>query len=340
MIMTLALAAAAAMVQPAQRPTPPRTFRDWTTGCDNGRACEALSLPPEGFQGDLESHLQLTLSRGAAAGAPVRLSWDNDLAGPATIAVDGRVIAARATQDMALTVAMIDALRGGTRVTLSPGDKLRGRVRGRASAGASLAGLSASLLAIDEAQGRIGTPGAAIRRGPRPMHMGAPALPVIVRPPASTRPPRTIGAARAAQIIGPDNARCAYSSRAIEPVAHRLDARHSLVLIDHPCGNGAYNYFTTAMIVDEQGRIAAARFEIDPGMAPEGEGPGNVMVGAGFDATSRTLDTYAKGRGIGDCGVSSSFVWDGSRFALASQSMMSECRLRMGFIPVWRATIR
>jgi Protein of unknown function (DUF1176) len=332
MLLTLALAAAAAMVQPMPQPTPLRTFREWIVGCDNGHVCEAWALMPEGFQDDTETYLQLALSRGPEANAPLRLTWDNDLSGPAALSVDGRVIADRATQNMALTPAMIDALRNGTVASLT--------LRGRPRIEASLSGLSASLLAIDEVQGRVGTRTAAARRGSRPMRAAVPVLPVIVRPPPSSRPPRTISPARAAAIIGPDNARCAYSDRPVQLDAYRLDATHSLVLIDHPCGNGAYNYFTTAMIVDERGRVTPARFEVDPGMGRTGDGPGNEIVGAYYDATSRTIDSHAKGRGIGDCGMSSSFVWNGSRFALASQAVMSACRLRMGFIPVWRATVR
>lgn len=336
MLLTLALAAAASLAQPAPppsraEPAPLRTFRDWIVGCDNGHACEALALMPEGSQDDPDSYLQLNLVRGPERDAPLRLSWDSELREPAVLSVDGRVIATGVRQDSPLTRSMIDAMRRGASITL------RNRDGGRLSA--SLAGISATMLAIDEVQGRVGSPTAAVRRGSQPMRAAVPDLPVIVRPAASPRPPRTMTVAQAIAAIGPDNASCEYSNRAVEPVAHRLDATHSLVLIDHPCGNGAYNYFTTAIIIDERGRASPARFDINPGMGP-GDGPGNIIVGADYDAAARRIGSHSKGRGIGDCGTSTSYVWDGSSFALEGLSAMSECRLRMGFITIWRSTVR
>lgn len=327
MLTIVALAAAASVAQPE----PPRTFRNWVMGCDNVHSCEAMALPPEDFRDEPEAYLMLTLVRGARAEDPLRLSWDNEVEGPATLTIDGRTIARRAVAGMALTPAMIDALRAGGTVSLA--------WSGGVQRSASLNGVSAALLAIDDVQGRVDTPTAAVRRGNRVMRATVPALPVITRPPPSDSPPRTISAAEAEAIIGADNARCEYATGAVRPVSWRLDARHSLVLIDHVCGNGAYNYFSTAMIVDEAGQVTPAQFEIDPGMGEQGP-PGNVIVNAGYIQESRTLEAYAKGRGIGDCGSSSSFVWDGSRFALSDQSMMPECRLRMGFIGIWSTQIQ
>ncbi|HTG39817.1 DUF1176 domain-containing protein [Sphingomonas sp.] len=49
------------------------------------------------------------------------------------------------------------------------------------------------------------------------------------------------------------------------------------------------------------------------------------------------LASYAKGRGIGDCGVSQRFIWDGPRFRLIEQAEMSECRGSIDYITTWRA---
>lgn len=327
MLTMFALAAAASAAQPE----PPRTFRNWVMGCDNVHSCQALALPPEGYQEDPEAYLMLTLTRGARTNDPLRLSWDNEEEEPATLAVDGRVIERRATIGMALTPAMVDALKAGAAVSLTWSSGVQ--------RSASLSGVSAALLAIDDVQGRVDTPTAAVRRGTRVMRATVPALPFIVRPAPSAAPPRTITADQAEAIIGPDNARCSYATAPVRPAAWRLDTRHSLVLIDHVCGNGAYNFLSTAMIIDETGRVTPARFETDPGMGPEGP-PGNVIVNAGFMPENGMLEAYAKGRGIGDCGWSATYVWDGSRFALANQAMMPECRLRMGFISIWSTEVR
>jgi hypothetical protein len=328
-MLMIALAAAAATAQPQ----PLRTFTDWTVGCDNGGACTAMALQPVDWDGDPDTWLNLTLKRSGGRDAPVRISWDNDLSTRMTLLVDGRTIASGVTSDMSLTDAAVQALRQGRQVSM--------RAANGATISASLAGLSATLLAMDAAQGRVGTTSALVRPGRRPMMAVAPALPVITRPAAPARPPRTIDPASAAAIIGPDYAQCDDTAPPIEPVAHRLDNGHSMVMIHHPCGNGGYNYFSTVMIVDEQGRATAAPFEVDPGFGgEEGQPPGNMVVNVSYDEASRTLTSYVKGRGIGDCGSISDFVWDGHRFALSAQLLMSECRGRVDYIPVWSAIVR
>src|SRR3954468_5772879 len=64
------LAALAAPAPKAPRPSEPKLFKDWTVGCDNGRACLAVALQPEA---DPEGWLTLDLARGAAAEARPRI---------------------------------------------------------------------------------------------------------------------------------------------------------------------------------------------------------------------------------------------------------------------------
>lgn len=333
--MMFLLALAAATVATQHSPQPLRTFGDWTMGCDNGHACTAMSLIPELYQGEWDDYLQVTLKRGAEADAPFSIHWDNDPAGAVTLLVDGRVIASRVTQDMALTPAMTDAMRRGQTLTLRAAD-------GRTYA-ASLAGITASLLAIDETQGRVGTATAAVRRGAAPMRAEIPALPVIEGPAvaaSAAAAPRTLSVATATELIGELNTVCDYAGPPVDPQAHRLDSGHSLVLINHPCGNGAYNYFTTAMIVDETGRATPARFEIDPGMGEDNGEPSNVIVNVSYDPATRGISAYAKGRAAGDCNTVTDYIWDGTRFALAAQFRMDECRGRRDHIQVWRTIVR
>ena len=51
------------------------------------------------------------------------------------------------------------------------------------------------------------------------------------------------------------------------------------------------------------------------------------------------LTSYAKGRGLGDCGVSQSLAWDGRRLRLVDQSEMPECRGNTDTITTWRAKV-
>lgn len=329
-MMIIALAAAAASAQPQ----PLRTFADWTVGCDNGHACTAVVLLPEEDAWERDDYFQLTIKRDAAPDAVPMIDWDNDLGDtPGTLLVDNRVIARGVRRGMPLTPAMISALRRGHTASL--------RTDSAQTLNASLAGLTASLLMIDDRQGRVGTTSGLIRPGRRLMSGGGPALPVIVRPAPSTAAPRTVTVDEARRIIGPDNATCEDSSPPIGIESYRLDATHSLALISHPCGNGAFNYFATAMIIDNAGRATPARFETDPGMGGEaGSEPGNVVVNARYDADQAILNAYAKGRGVGDCGTLSDYVWDGTRFALSRLLQMGECRGRINYIEVWRTVVR
>jgi hypothetical protein len=44
-----------------------------------------------------------------------------------------------------------------------------------------------------------------------------------------------------------------------------------------------------------------------------------------------TISTFSKGRGIGDCGTESIWVFDGKAFRMTSFRMMPDCR----GVPLW-----
>jgi hypothetical protein len=119
-----------------------------------------------------------------------------------------------------------------------------------------------------------------------------------------------------------------------------LDAAHTLVMVLSICGNGAYNYFTKALIIPNSGTpVAVAKFNA-PSIMGE---PGNAdpgLVNASYDAKTRRLATYAKGCGLGDCGMTQQFAWDASRFRLVEQSEIGECRGSVDYIRTWRAAVR
>lgn len=313
----LTLLAAAAFAVP--HPGALKTFGDWTVGCDNGLACQAVALVPE--RADRDSYLLLVLTRGAR-GEPMRMGFAlNDYVAPGkayAVTVDGRPIlgatahgkppenAADAVLD--LDDNAIAALRGGRRAALG-GTKIS----------ASLTGLAAAFGYIDAQQART-----------------APALPVVLQPAASVRPARRITKSRALAALPPEAKDCGTPTVDLNPEASRLDATHSLVLVAHPCGNGAYNLFSTALIVDDAGRATPARFDANPGMGGEA---GGSLVNADWDTRTRRLGTFARARGVGDCGVTQSYAWDGTRFRLAEQAEMGECRGSTNYITTWRARV-
>lgn len=335
------LALAAATASDAPRPAPLRTFRDWIVGCDNTRACQANVLAPEGP----DESLMVTISRGGDPADKATMDVPlPDKAAPGArfaIKVDGKPIVSVDAQKggsarLVLTRPVLAALLDGSRLELGGPDA-------SSSSRASLAGLAAALLYIDDQQHRIGTAGALKSIGARPDASvpAPPAPPVVLVPPPSNKPPRTISVAQATSLIGEDSAVCDYASHKVEPRAYRLDAGHSVVLVDHPCGNGAYNYFTSVYLLDESGPPREARFDLAPGMGEEAarEGPGELTNGD-FDPKSGQLSSYEKGRGLGDCGTSETYAWDGRRFRLIEQTAMGECRGSIDYIRVWTAEVR
>jgi hypothetical protein len=323
----LALAAAVAAPQPGEL----KTFRDWTVGCDNGRACQAVALIPESEGG--ENYLMLIIKRGPEAQAKAELSWTAPDGPPrrAALAIDGKAVAQVSGSAIAITSALAAALAAGgsAEVTTTPGGKV---------GDASLGGLAAAMRYIDDKQKRVGTDTALIAKGVGKIVPLPPPLPVITVPPADPRPPRTLSVARVTALIGPDNAKCDYSTAKVEPDAFRLDARTSLVTVVHPCGNGAYNYYSSAFLIDEAGKVRPAMFDTDKLNKKEGWRLG--LVNAGYDPKTRLLSSFVKERGLGDCGSGQDYVWDGMQFRLIGQTDMGECRGSVDYIRTWRATVR
>ena len=313
-----------------------KTFGDWTIGCDNARACQANALVPE--SGDRDDYLMMLVTRAGAPDAPPRLIvpfGTSPIAG-AKLTVDGKPFAplspdadgeaATVTLDRTQAATLAD----GKTVALVAGS-------GKPVASASLAGLAATLLYMDAQQRRVGTRSALRKPGPGTTP-APPPLPVVTVPPRSGAKPVTLTVAAATTLIGADNAACDYAIGPVVPEAHRLDAAHSLVLVAHPCGNGAYNLFSSAFVVDNDGKPMPARFDAATGM---GQDDGNQdLINADWDTAAQRLTTYAKARGIGDCGSTSAFAWDGTRFRLVSERAMGECRGSVDYIPIWRAAVR
>jgi Protein of unknown function (DUF1176) len=327
----------AASAASAPKPGELKTFADWIVGCDNGRACQAVALMPDNeFEGTT-----MVIRRGAEPLARPSVSISIQKGQAASLAVDGKRLAVRLQNtgreiqiDNRDCETLIAAMRAGKRFAVIDAS-------GEEIGAPSISGLSAALLYMDDRQHRVGTVTALARKGTKPASVmpPSPPLPVIVSPKVPRMPPRSITVAQATALIGEDNAECEYSVAKVDPKAQRLDATHSLVMVDHPCGNGAYNLFSSTFVVDQAGRVTPARFDAEGGMGGDGDS-GHVLVNADWDEKTHRLSTYAKGRGLGDCGSIQSFAWDGIRFRLAEQSVMGECRGSVDYITTWRTLVR
>jgi hypothetical protein len=333
MILPLLIAAAAAATP---RPAELKTFQDWAVGCDNGAACHAVALMAEDWP---EDGLTMSVRRGPdAAAQPVlafELGADSDAA---SISADGKRLAVRligaeaqTTVAPADTAAMIAALRSANRIELRSAD-------GKPLGAVSLKGASAALLYMDEKQRRTGTATALVRPGTRPPPGPPPPLPAVAStPPSSARPLALTPAALAAlrrkhgctldEVGGPEEAETATMTTAA-----------TLLLL--ACGSGAYNVSYVPFVLRRgRGGVGAtvAAFDLDePWWKDEGK---PILINAGWDTERGLLISFSKGRGLGDCGTTAAYAWDGSRFRLVEQAEMRECRGSTDYITTWRARV-
>lgn len=322
--LTLALPATAQTVKPGAL----RTFRDWTVGCDNGGRCKAVVLAPADGSPDDWPGFMLSIERdaGPAGAVTIGLSGQEDARPPTAILIDGRPAATMrgSTITGVEAIRLAVALAAGSRATIRSGGK---------SAVNSLVGLSAALRHIDAEQKRAGTVGALVAKGAAPDIAAAPALPVVralaATGKAATLPPARIAALRKAAGCGIAE----YNDSPPAPEFHALGGGETLVLL--PCDSGAYNFISSLHILGRDGKVRAAETDAPAGMNPDAKVPS--VVNGSFERG--ILTSYAKARGIGDCGTIESFAWDGRRFRLTEQSEMGECRGSTDYITTWRARV-
>lgn len=313
-----------------------KTFRDWIAGCDNTRACTALSLPnetdeevaflrldrPAGPDGAPALALKLRRATKLPKQFVVELMLDGAPFPAAGRRLQGGSIDGE-TAEIALAAADAEALIAAARKATA----LTARIEKRQFR-LSLAGSVAAMLWIDEKQGRLNTPSALIRKGTAATVPPALTLPVIVGKPASGKP---LAGDQAAALVkamraelnrrSPDS--CEDMSDGSDG-AFPLDDTMRLVVV--ACSRGAYNVASQFWLVPGRD-VAKARPATFEGNRDK---PGNELVNADFDPKSGRVMFYAKGRGIGDCGTSGSYGWDGARFAVLQLSGMDACRLIPG----------
>lgn len=323
-IAALALAFPAAAQSP--KPGALRTFRDWTVGCDNGGRCKAVALAPDAGAPDEWPVFMLSIEREAGPGGTLTIgvSGQEEARPPVSILIDGKPAATwrAASITGAEASGLAAVLANGTRATIRSGGS---------TAINSLAGLSAALRYIDAEQKRAGTVGALVAKGPAPDRTQAPPLPVV-RMVAGTGAAAALTPARIADLR--KRAGCGIAEFLDNPPGpeyHALGGGETLMLL--PCDSGAYNLIASIYIVGANGAVRPAQTDAPSGMNPDAAVPS--VVNGGFERG--ILSSYAKGRGLGDCGVAQQFAWDGRRFRLIEQAEMGECRGNIDYITTWRA---
>lgn len=320
-----------------------RYFKNWAAGCDNGLACEAVALLspelPEGM-------LPVVLSRGAGKDADLKINifgFDTE-SDSYQLFVDGVMVnAGPIIQDIGpISVTGQDALKlaralvKGTEASVIDGT---GKTMGKVS----LLGSSAAMRYLDVKQRRAGTIDALVARGKRKYRGLAPVLPVIhaLRIAESNNLPDASALVALAESGSCAEERVGVTQDAVYGLGMSDGKQRALALIS--CGNGAYNALSAPYIgtKDEQGKwkFDAASFDFDSSF-PSDKGDVNLIVNADWDAVKQTLSTFNKGRGIGDCGRSADYVWDGSKFRLSYARSMEECQGSVDWITVWRADVK
>lgn len=308
-------AAAAASGRPESR-----AFSDWKAVCDNGGRCMTWSGMGTGgwlairLDAGPDARPEIAMDLSAISSVPIRLVIDGrpqDLTAPAADEVGFRVPAA----DVPATLARLASAREIKLVA----PEMDGEIPS--------AGASAAMLWIDERQGRLGTTTALIRKGDRPASAvpAAPALPAVVAAPAISQSgfgdegqtlPAALEALPAVKACRAETSFNADISKAV--MSARLDASTELWAV--PCFAGAYNMGHDWYVTGPGGR--------DPRAAtlPSASGePSSGTVNGGYDPGTRTISAFSKGRGLGDCGVASTWTWTGRTFVLTEESSMEDC---------------
>ncbi len=285
---------------------------DWELACDNIRTCRAAGYQAEDGDSDPVS-MQLTRTAGPRTGLEIRIQVgeEHEGRGPFRLragAVDIRGVAPEpASLDAQQVRRLLPELMRNDQAVVTAAD-------GGAMV-LSLRGLQAVLLKMDEAQGRLDTPGALVRRGGRSEASvpPAPPAPVVraVRPP----PSRATDAALAARIFPALDLRgaresCNRSERLDAGAASIARLTGDAVLVSIGCGVGAYNYETHLWIANDK-----------PPFAPRA-----VDAAGDFDSADGSVTSVQKGRGIGDCIWSETFHFDGVGFVRSGESGDTLCR--------------
>lgn len=346
----LLAAATSAASLPAPVPSEVAVYKNWSVGCDNGRACEAISLrpdksPPE--PDDYQGSVMLMRAADQAGSLKIRMLIPTPAIDRYQMFIDGRLVDTGPILKDQYPIEIIgeDALKVAKAIKTGREMAVRG-ANGQILARISLAGSAASLRYIDTKQKRAGTSTALVAKGKRRFRGAQIALPYIAvdRWEKAVRIPGTAEIVELIEGSDCDDKRVGVVEDEIFSLGQRGGKYRALVLV--ACGAGAYNLSSIPYIAEISGdekngahwSFKHAEFDALPKWAGGGAAP--LLVNAAWDEKTQILGSNIKGRGIGDCGDSEKFVWDGEQFRLVEASSMKECRGAYDWITTWRADIR
>ncbi|SOD26889.1 Protein of unknown function [Variovorax sp. YR752] len=288
------------------------SHNDWELACDNTRTCRAAGYQPEsGASEPVSMLITRKAGLGTAIDIQLQIGDDDGVKGPLRFKVGKATVSGLA----AGTASFDDSQVRTVLPELLKGDDATVTANGGKKWTLSLAGLNAVLLKMDEAQGRVGTPGALVRRGSKPESsvlppVTAPVVNVVVPPKA--HPGDDALAARIFPFLKLDSAKEDCNNRedinAKSLTVSRLTDRK--VLLSLGCGMGAYNYSSLLWIANDKPPYA----------------PVSIEANGDFDEKEGSVTSAMKGRGIGDCWSSETWHFNGKDFVRTGSTGDGMCR--------------
>lgn len=311
LLLTLALVGAVPPSNAGQSPPVSFEHHDWELRCDNTRTCRAA-----GYQEEGEWAVSMLVSRAAGPNAPVQVQVIalTDVSSPSTMTLSvGRQVIGELQGDPASVPAhkvpdLLRQLLDAATATVQSGNW---------TWTLSLRGAKAVLLKMDEAQGRLGTPGAIVQRGDQQEASVLPPLPAPVIDTVKPLPSRPGDAALGRRIYSafPASEREVIRNECengLAPAEHvkvfRLNAR--TLLISVPCTMGAYNYTSLLWVASDRAPYK----------------PRSVEANGEFDPETGIVRSWMSARGNGDCGDTTVWQYNGKGFTLAGHSFNGMCR--------------
>lgn len=310
-------------------------YSDWQLSCDNLNHCSARNS-----QDGQELILNISREAGAGGRAAIKIDYqrsgddqNNEQSIANRLQLDGKTLSfnhrewdisktSLTTSNRLVVNEFIATIREGKTIQLAGKADPQQAVK----PAISLKGLKAALLAIDVQQGRVGTKTAWINRGAKPLST-VPALPVAPLQPRFSEPhPLTdseisVITQNAAATI--DNNDCSLEPS--EREVHLFALSNDKALMTVNCDMGAYNLFVLGFTVSRQAPYKTEDLVLTMPFKLGDEEEPPELINADFDPKTGELSIFNKGRGVGDCGVASRWVYDGKRFQLTSLASEPSC---------------
>nr|WP_288355544.1 DUF1176 domain-containing protein [uncultured Pseudomonas sp.] len=321
-------------------------LKDWLVACDNTRQCTALSNATEQDVQTLPTwSLSVSREAGPEGALHVGLFSYNKASGQPLL--DGKPLKVKLqpgqltegsvpevySVEGADAQALIAELRNGQRLVLPTEE---------GEAVTSLSGMSAALLLMDSVQGRLGTTTALLRKGSNPASSVPPAP---AAPQAPTwQAPKPLSEADSKRVLDAvrEATRSDWEKDMVEAglpegQAFALSDREALVILKTECGayNCAYSLYQAPLDQPQQARQASIpEIPVFEELPPSGS--------VEFDPASGELSSFTLAMGMGGCGFTQRWRYDGQGFVPLHASMLGTCLgLDSTYWPVlWRTAER